>query len=110
AGTVNRGQIFRFPEDGREAIRLAPRPRGLDDLVDDDPPAADREPDENPDHHLDHRPRAEQQPNHAQPASTAHILSPLPQQPRILYGNAPSPNLSRKAHGGNPKPPAIPLG
>src|SRR5271168_4433041 len=38
---IYRGEIFRFPENRGETIGLAARARGLQKLVDDNPPASD---------------------------------------------------------------------
>src|ERR1700694_608271 len=78
ARIVYRREIFRFPKNGGKAVGLTPGAGGLNDLVDDDPPASDREGDQDHDDGLNDRPCPEQEPHHTQSAHTAHSFSEVP--------------------------------
>src|ERR1700676_2027447 len=78
ARVVYRSEIFRFPENRREAVGLTPGAGSLDDLVNDDPPASDRESDEDHDDGLNDRSRPKQEPHHTQSAHTTHRFSEVP--------------------------------
>src|SRR5712692_2824935 len=70
---MNRGEVFRFPENRNEALGLTPRTRDLGKLVINGAPAPDREADQRPEYDLDHRPRAEEQVHHSEPTRATHL-------------------------------------
>src|SRR5215475_10562791 len=63
---VNGVEILGFPEDCDEAFGLPPGARNLNDLVEDDAPARDREPDQRPEHDRDNWARAQNDLRHTQ--------------------------------------------
>src|SRR5260370_1225575 len=70
---MNRGEVFRFPENRNEALGLTPRTRDLGKLVKNGTPAPDREADQRPEDDLDHRPRAEEQVHHSEATRATHL-------------------------------------
>ncbi len=88
AGGVNRREVLGFPENLDEALGLPPGPRYLHHLVQADPPASDRESDQNPQHRRHHGAGAQHQLQHAQLPRRAHLMehkTALPPQLHIIW-------------------------
>src|ERR1700724_174644 len=70
---MNRGEVFRFPENRDEALGLTPCARDLGKLVQNDAPARDGDRHQPPEYDQDHRPRAEEQAHHSEATRTTHL-------------------------------------